>query len=472
MAKWGRRLFSIAFSFMFLFITVGYAQIADIMTITGTGEYAPALDKVIFTYAEPYILNGGTSESVNCYYPTNIGSTIKYDGTSEVMDITYKVTAKNYSDSVKYAYIGIACDEQMDNDNSLYASGDLAVDAHIHQGTTETELTPGAAIEPGQEITLYISYDISKDKIPDDGIVTTMLNFKFGYHTDSAGEAATQEIFRQFTDILNDPAKIAQIDSQLDKSETLGDSNRFLENRDYIGNVASSLIGGFMTGEEQDLIEGLFGDTLKINTVNANGATETHNVQVIIQRKDIYGSSEEELILYMTTVDIYSMSISQSNRYIDNIYATAFVNDANVGWIQVGDMYTGRAIAGRINTAGGSPSYILRADSFNPDTWISMEDTYTVTNEYSYTLEAGKNISAVINDPVKNEAWNLLNELYTTAEQIDVDKYAASTEIKDALVNARINIKAMIDAGSTNAKQAFVVSAIAQLKSAMSPFGY
>lgn len=477
MAKWERILFSVAFSFMFLFISVGYAALADTMTVTGTSEYTPAMDKVIFTKAEVHSAVGGTSEAVGCYYPTTVGSTLQYDGSSEYLDVTYKITAKNYSSTIKYAYMGIACDETLDNENSLQSSEKLLVDVHFHdENGDEVELAPGMPVEPGQELTLYIDYSIAKDNIPDDRKVKTLLNFKFGYHTDSAGEAATQEIFTQFLSVLNDPAKMKQIEDQIAVSEdlkTLLKDNILgfaIENRNYIGNVAGSPLGDAYTQNEQNLIKDLFGDTLKITTINAEGEPEEHNVQVIIQSKDINGDDTDELILYMTTSDIYNMKITKANIYIDNIYATMFVNDTKAGWIQAGDMYKGRAIAGRINTAGGSPSFLFRADSFAPDTWVSVESEYKVTEEYSYSIAAGQSVSAIIAAPAENEAWNTLLALYETAQGIDLNDYAADKEVKQALIDARTNISAMISAGSGNAKQVFVTSAILNLQAAMSPF--
>ena len=473
MKKWGRRLFSVAFSFMFLFISIGYAQVADMLTLTGTSEYIPAYDKVIFTSAELVSAVGVSSESAACYYPTNVGNTMVYDGSSDYMTTTYKITATNYSANIKYAYIGIVCDELMDNNNSMYSNGTLGVEFYTILNGVEEAFTVGMPVEVGQTITLYVRYTVSKENIPAEGTVESLLNFKFGFHTDSANEAATQEIFSQFTNILNDPAKMEQINTQIENAEKIEGAEDWLgfKSRDYIGNVASSLIGEAGTANEQAAIESLFGDTLKINTVNANGETETHDVQVIIQRKNIYGTEEEELILYMTTVDIYSLELT-SAAYVDNIYATVFVNDQNTGWFQIGDMYVGKAKAGRINTAGGSPSWLFRADSFSPDTWISVASEYKVTDDYSYSISNSHDISTVVNMEVETSAWELLNNLHSVAHGIQVDNYAADAETKNALINARTNVGVFIASGIANANQPIVVSAIKQLQTAMAPFGY
>ena len=95
MTKWGKRLFSIAFSLMFLFISVGYAQLADTLVINGTVSFSPEPEGVIVTSV--VLVEGGTATEIDHGYmwPTNVISTIS--GTAG-QSITYRVTVHNYSE--------------------------------------------------------------------------------------------------------------------------------------------------------------------------------------------------------------------------------------------------------------------------------------------------------------------------------------------------------------------------------------
>ena len=125
MKKWCNKLFSIAFSFMFAFLSIGYAELADAMTITGEAfwEY----QGVVITSVE--CVDTGedsiTSNGVSYISPTNLENKIRITGDWRTpRNITYKITVLNKSLKYKYSYKGIVCDTELSGyNNDQYREG-------------------------------------------------------------------------------------------------------------------------------------------------------------------------------------------------------------------------------------------------------------------------------------------------------------------------------------------------------------
>ena len=175
MTKWGKRLFSIAFSFMFLFISIGYAQIADTLTVNGTLNLEEYMGVVITSVeevtAETKNLN---SDGLSYIVPTNLINTVTL--TQRNASIKYKITVYNKSPKYKYAYKGLVCDSALDGyNNDLYSQ--IANNSKFTVSTTKADgstFAVGTAIEPGETLTFYATYTFGRN-------VATNTQVKFFY---------------------------------------------------------------------------------------------------------------------------------------------------------------------------------------------------------------------------------------------------------------------------------------------------
>lgn len=374
-------LVGVLLSFMVLFTSVGYAVITGNLQLNVEVTYTPLYDGVIITSVEQ-INSTATGINVNGFVPTNLDSTIS--GTTG-QTITYKITVKNYS-SYKQSYAGIALDKTL-YDNGIYGTGLNVVTKNSVSDTANT-FGVGTTIEasgttdsngnPLDTLTFYATYTIMAGA-PD--TFRTVLNYQFGIHTDDEGVAAVDGALAQFEQILNNSTSYQTLMNKYNSSQ-----------RDYIGNVATSLVAGWFTDDDEVVLE-LFGDKLTL------GETE---VKTLIQEAEVDGKIGDEMVIYLTPTDIIGLGISNSRTYITDVYCAVFTNseydaDGNPTgtWYQIGDLYNGRAYGQRYTT-GINPNGWFNADSIKPSTWVSVAGVYNASNDYSYSVVADRSISNVI----------------------------------------------------------------------------
>jgi hypothetical protein len=144
-----------------------------------------------------------------------------------------------------------------------------------------------------------------------------------------------------------------------------------------------------------------------------------------------------EFTIYLTTEKLGSWSY---NSY-PTVYAATFTRSQNANgsyseWYRIGDIYKGTArVVGYTGEQSGG--------SFDTGTWRTVAQTYTPSENYSYSLNAGMTIQQVVQS-VDNNAVQALEELLTRAKEIiDGDKYAGTGLV--ALEAAYNNAKPYFD---------------------------
>ena len=172
MTKWGRRLFSIAFSFMFLFISIGYAQVADTLAISGNASFEYNDPGVVITAVEPVqsSISNLTSVSYNIVSPTSVENTVNLSGNNwNTKTIRYKITATNLSFRYKYSYKGIACDTSLDGYDNGYYSTSTNTTTNRSKVTVSTTNENGSTFAAGTEIepreTIILSAEICREEL-------------------------------------------------------------------------------------------------------------------------------------------------------------------------------------------------------------------------------------------------------------------------------------------------------------------
>lgn len=428
----------------FVFINVGYAQVADALSVTGSMQYKFEFEGILISSVEldSDSVNGITAGDYEEVFPTNLKNTVTL--TDNNASVTYKITFTNISSRYTYTYKGIQCDTSLDSfDNGYYsktaANNKFIVSLVKEDGKTFAE---GTSIKPGEEIVLYATYTFNRN-MQKNREFSFFLNYKFGVHVSSMGEMAVEKTLSAFIEALNTPEEYGELILHID-DKFAGEPWQ----ANYIGNVSQAGSGTASEQAKQDaaVVEGLIGSGL---TLTIDGVTK--NVTVLIKRENLDGNPKTgdaykaeqieqqknnngtwwnpnddfyedvvvattygsgcEMAIYMTPNNL-NKKIEAGEYAGDAGWAEVFVaistctNNGSIGsdgttvltsdWYQIGDIYEG--IANIVTYEGGNGN-----GSFVTDNWKSIHKTYKVTENYSYTIEAGQSIGTITQYKIKND---------------------------------------------------------------------
>lgn len=477
MTKKIKVLSCIVFSLFFAFLMIGYAAVADTLVINGSVSIPAPPNEVIITKVEVVdSATTGTAKSESIILPTTIDSSIK---ASSGQTVTYKITVQNYS-SYRYSYIGIIYDAGTEN-NSVYGNG-LTVTVKnavtdtantFGEGTTiEAKGSVDASGKPLDTLTFYATYSIGNGTPAE---IRTLLNYKFGIHAGDEGKAAVDGALAQFKKILNTESSYNRLIKRYNSNV-----NSWLR-ADHIGNVATSLIAGIFTDDDELIID-LFEGALML------GDTE---VKTLIKRINVDGKTGNEMVIYLTPTNIMGMKIDNSRTYIPDVYCAAFTNsnydssgNPTGEWFQIGDLYNGKA-QGLRYTTGTGPNSVSNADCIKYNTWISTGQTIEVNDDYSYSVAADKDISSIIQ--AKNGAVSsigsgnpstVLQNLLNDAAKVKVGNFTGTgwNQFNEIMTELNNVYHAYNDTGSgnltvaNNLTHAQTVSSIRLIEEALIPF--
>ena len=446
MTKWAKTLLCIALSLSFVFIGIGYAEFAETLIVNGIAEYSHEYNEVIVSSVQLHSATNCTSEHSRSD-PTNVYTKITPDqgvGTNATMTVIYKLTAYNFS-AYKTAFSEIVSPDLYDN--ALVTSRRVTVGAYADAACTVS--LAGKSLESGEELEFYAKYQVSVSNVPGDGKLDLLLNYKFGLHVDSAGQAAIDATFAQFLNVLNsketvtiDGVTATPYEHFTDAIDNKYDGTDWKAN--FIGNVTNANMA------DTAIIKALMGESLSITI----GNTST-NVTLLVKRDNIdndettgdaytatyvqqgywgqgtthqYSDSGCEMTLYMT-----ADSCATSGRWVD-VYVAVFTCESDENgtpisdWYQIGDMYHGQAqVVGYTGNDGST-----KTGSFWTDVWKPFAGTHVVTKNYTYHVAANnityedsthlKNLmqtkANVRNNGDTTSAWAELNSLNSTAQDV------------------------------------------------------
>ncbi len=508
MTKWGRRLFSIAFSFMFLFISVGYAQVADTLAISGNASFEYHDPGVVITAVEPVenSISNLTSISYNIIGPTNMENTVNLSGSTwNTKTIKYKITVTNLSFWYKYSYKGIACDTALAGyDNGYYSTSTNSTTnrSKVTVSTTNengSEFAVGTEIKPRETLVFYATYTFGRS-MPRGEELKFLLNYKFSIHIASLGQVAVEKTLLAFQRALNTKSDYTTLITNID-DKYAGQTWQ----GNYIGNVSGS------SQSDINTVEGLIGQGL---TLTINGVTK--EIKVIIKRTDVdtktttgdsytingyydsYGRWQNvpstevgcEMTIYMTPNDLDG--VVDEGEYNDRRYAEVYVavftciaadgvqnadGTTTYNWYQIGDIYEGYCplVSYDGNDSNGSGSFVT-------DDWIPIAKTYKVTENYSYSLKAGdgrtdnvediKEIIPVVDVNAYNEFTRLLNMANKAVEYVDANSdYFDIEEYAEPVANLRKTAEKANNLNFTrNTPRSEIISILKELENSTYPF--
>ncbi len=449
MKRWQKIAIIFVLSFSVIFVGVGYAALTDEMNISGEIMFVlPESDEVIIRKIDSITTTGSAVADMSDawqIWPTNLVSTQTFGAVGDT--VTYTITAINQSNSIKYAYSGIICDTTVEGyDNSYYDNG-LSITVSAASGY---DLDDGIA--PGGTFAFQATYTLTDASLVGQEI-KTIINYQFGVHVESAGDAVINTAAEQFETIINTPTALSTL-------QTLMEANAGnTTTGGYVGNVAGSDSGDSAT------INQLFTDEDGNNmlTITTTDGTQTEVTCIIKSETVTVGGVEKNaMVIYMTANEISGNLFNPSTL---DVYALVFVPGTTQDWVPLGEMYVGTATSNNYEA-----SWFGEHNSFNTDTWQTTAYTYTVSGAaYSYSLQAGLSIDEVLSQSCTELAWSTFMTYKDMADAINLDNYADG-EAKNALIYAKQHADKLTEQGFAATTQSEAVVVIADLAKAIKPF--
>ncbi len=368
MKAWTKVLMILILSFSTVFTCVGYAALTDELSITGTVEVSEP-EKVYIT--DILSVTGSTTEptyEIASYTVVRSSVTLGPGGADTV---SMRIRVKNNTD-ILYGFNAIRYSSSAYDNENIEVNTDMERRSIDENGNEKD----GTVIEPGGTIEFTATFSHKSGAASSNLALNSLINYEFlpfdQISPDIVDTGVANDALEQFENILNNPDTKTSLDNQMQNNGGTWGSGHYIANFDEA------------TPADKELVEALFGDD-KLNMV-ING--QETSVKLIIKEQDVYGDSEKEYTLYLTThslkradAETESGWFGTTYYYASPVYAVVFTVNEDGTWTQIGDMYTGR---GRINDySGGSGE-----GSVNTDTWES-------TQAYG-SAAAGSSISQVI----------------------------------------------------------------------------
>lgn len=309
---------------MVLSISVGYANLTDILDIQGITEVKPQNGVFITT------INASSGVTVNNYIGTVINSKADISGG----EVTINVTVYNNADVV-YGYNVmkyVVGENTYDNEN-------IEIVTEMKQKHTDW------MVQPKGYMTFPITFKFKSGAATTNTILNSIVEFEFlPFHEipDNVEESTVSNAMDRFEEVLNTPEEYTAL------MEYMNNPPGWDRNSSYISNVRDA------NDTDKASIEELFSGNLHINI---NG--EQHDVKIMIKRENVTSAySGDEMTIYMTTDPLTSRGKAV-------VYRCVYVNDNGV-WKRDGVMTEGTATVCDY-TFGSS----WGTGSFNTNTWAA-----------------------------------------------------------------------------------------------------
>ena len=351
MKSWMKVLICVLLSFMCLFTCVGYAQFTSTVEVKGDATVEPPNAMFIVSISNVQT-NGATvnTHPINIGFPsTKVMSEIVFSGRNT--SVSFDVLIKNGTDFEHYFDVleEYSALEGVD-DAFSYANVDWSVS--VPQGT---EISPDESMTFTVTLT-YTGRNTNQTR-------KMLHEFDFVLNSDNLTQVVSKDVTNKFEDILNNRLEEDITYSYNGKNETVDKDATYQELVNHMESDSSGkYIGNLMGADEDDkaLLTALFEGALTFEVGN-----EVVPITVMVKEKNVYGTSDKEMVLYITADDLSAWS-----SYVP-VYAAVFSKNESGAWVQVGDIYAGEAQTNSYSGWWGS-------GSFNTESWRSTERYYNV----------------------------------------------------------------------------------------------
>ena len=319
MTKLKKILLCVGFSFMFLFISIGYAQLSDSLRITGEVK----VHEIQAIYIKEVSISGVSNIKKGTPTVTKTGlltfqhSDYVLKEKSGTFTITVKV--KNNSGVDQYFAYHTAL-EEVDKLNNNTAT--------TYTGLSKKE---DRLVRQGEEKTFtFTVQNVSKNELSMKDFQSLLV---FGPDfDDTVTETATYSIARIFANVLagkgpaGDGTGIIYQGKQIaakDVLKQITDKMTSVDTGGYTGNVGNA------TQAEKDLMESVFGDNIIIQ-LGAN----YYQVYLLIKNQQIDNKGDNDMVIYITADQLNVgggqwKNNSWQNMNIVPVYGLVFIKDGN-----------------------------------------------------------------------------------------------------------------------------------------------
>lgn len=351
MKTWMKMILGISLSFMCLFVSVGYAGFTSEMSIHADAELSPPNAVFIVN-----ISNVQTSNATINTPPVNLSE----PSTKIMSEITF---------ASRNAYVTF--DVLIMNGTSFNQYFDVleeypeieGIEGAFSYANMDWSVTPpqGTMIMPGEQTLFTVTLTYTGRNTNQ---TRKMLHeFDFVLDSDDLTEAVSKGVTDKFADILNNRLEEDIVYDYNGTEITVDSNNTYNEvvnhmESDTSGNYIGNLMGA--DGDDKALLTALFEGALTFTVGN-----EEVPITVMIKEKNVYGTSDKEMVLFITADDL-----SSTWTYVP-VYAAVFSKNDLGEWVQIGDIFAGEA---RTNSYSGW----YGSGSFNTETWRSTQSYYGI----------------------------------------------------------------------------------------------
>ena len=372
----------VIFSLMFSLIAFGYAALTDTMGVRGTAEVNTPEGLFITSITRKSQSGLDVYTSTFAEYSTAVTTNLSKSSDRTAGSVTYVIRVFNNTKH-EYAYRDLYYQTSVYNNSYIVENQTTAQNKNIN---IVTKFPNGNTVAPGDFLEFEITYTLGSDRntFRANQTFNTLVNYRFGINVETEA-AARDAIAAKFQNILNTTSTYEELVDVLD--------NKFDGNQEwtsnYVGNVGNATsddavaVNTLFAGQLQMIINGQIKPaSVLIKHENLDNNTKTGDDYVAVNSSNggVFRGYGCEMTLYLTTDPLTTAN------GLAEVYVCVFTcnrdDSGNIvgGWYRIGDSYKGKAnIVGYNGESGGTGSFVT-------DNWISIADTYTVTEDYTYSV--------------------------------------------------------------------------------------
>ena len=372
----------VIFSLMFSFIAFGYAALTDTMGIRGTAEVNTPEGLFITAITRKSQSGLDVYTSTFAEYSTTVTTNLSKSSDRTAGSVTYIIRVFNNT-KYEYAYRDLYYQTTVYDNSYIVQNQNSNPSKNIN---IVTKFPNGSIVAPGDFLDFEVTYTLGSDRntFRANKTFNTLVNYRFGINVETEA-AARDAIAAKFLNILNTTSTYEELVDVLDNKF----DGRQEWTSNYVGNVGNATsddavaVNTLFAGQLQMIINGQVKPaSVLIKHENLDNNTKTGDDYVATNSSNggVFRGYGCEMTLYLTTDPLTTAN------GLAEVYVCVFTcnrdDSGNIvgGWYRIGDSYKGKAnIVGYNGESGGTGSFVT-------DNWISIADTYTVTEGYTYSV--------------------------------------------------------------------------------------
>ena len=374
MPKWGKILLCTAFSFMFMFISVGYARLTDTLSITGRAEVkepevvyitsiqvtgSNVVDKNGNPVQNPTVEKQGTHTLYFKYGDYNLGVQPN-GGTGGKLDI--EVTVRNNSGRVQY-FSSLVTTPQKNKKDPLKQSPISLTwesedeDPKIENNDSKTytftiQNTSKTATFSMKDLESVLTFSAELVEQDTENATKAMVK-SFAYILAGKGPGGNQN-----TSVVYQGKNYSgmQIVRDLLEKNGQGAMNN-APSGGYMGNV------GAATEDQKNLVNQLFGENIVIEI-----GDNAYSVSILIKYQEVNNDNRTDMVIYVTADQLYQGGNNDENNRVP-VYALVYIKNTDGTYDYCDHLFEGVAPVCDMGGQFGKD----RTGNFHTDYWKSTE---------------------------------------------------------------------------------------------------